>query len=74
VDKHLDLSVFDARYNNDETGATAIHPSILLKVILLVYARGMISSRQTRALPGTEPQGQCACGAHLPRVQVVVER
>jgi transposase len=46
VDKHLDLSVFAARYNNDETGATAIHPKILLKVILLAYARGMISSRQ----------------------------
>src|SRR6185503_8565739 len=46
VDKHLDLSVFNARYNNDETGATAIHPKILLKVILLAYARGMISSRQ----------------------------
>ena len=46
VDKHIDLSVFDARYNNDETGAAAIHPKILLKVILLAYAKGMISSRQ----------------------------
>jgi transposase len=46
VDKHIDLSVFDARYNNDETGAAAIHPKALLKVILLAYARGMISSRQ----------------------------
>ena len=46
VDKHLDLSVFDVRYKNDETGAAAIHPKILLKVILLAYARGMISSRQ----------------------------
>jgi transposase len=46
VEKHIDLSVFDVRYNNDETGATAIHPKILLKVILLAYARGMISSRQ----------------------------
>ena len=46
VEKHIDLSVFDARYNNDESGATAIHPKILLKVILLAYARGMISSRQ----------------------------
>jgi transposase len=46
VDKHIDLSIFDARYNNDETGASAIHPKILLKVILLAYARGMISSRQ----------------------------
>jgi transposase len=46
VDKHIDLSVFEGRYNNDESGATAIHPKILLKVILLAYARGMISSRQ----------------------------
>ena len=46
VDKHIDLSVFDERYNNDETGATAIHPKILLKIILLAYSKGMISSRQ----------------------------
>ena len=46
VDKHLDLLVFEDRYNNDETGASAIHPKILLKVILFAYARGMISSRQ----------------------------
>jgi len=46
VEKHFDLSVFDARYKNDETGAAAIHPKILLKVILLAYAKGMISSRQ----------------------------
>jgi len=42
VDKHIDLSVFDERYNNDQTGASAIHPKILLKVILLAYSRGMI--------------------------------
>ena len=46
VDENIDLSVFDERYNNDETGARAIHPKILLKVILLGYAKGMISSRQ----------------------------
>ncbi|MBI4759810.1 MAG: IS1182 family transposase [Chloroflexota bacterium] len=46
VDEHLDLSVFDARYRNDQTGAAAIHPKILLKVILLAYAKGMLSSRQ----------------------------
>ena len=34
VDENIDLSVFDERYKNDETGATAIHPKILLKVIL----------------------------------------
>jgi transposase len=46
VEHHIDLTIFDARYNNDETGAAAIHPKILLKIILLAYARGMLSSRQ----------------------------
>ena len=46
VDENIDLSVFDERYKNDVTGAAAIHPKILLKVILLAYAKGLISSRQ----------------------------
>jgi transposase len=46
VEHHLDLSVFEARYQNDRTGARAIHPKLLLKVILFAYSRGMISSRQ----------------------------
>ena len=46
VDHHINLSVFDSRYNNDETGAPAIDPAILLKVILLAYCRGIISSRR----------------------------
>jgi transposase len=46
VEHHIDLSVFETRYQNDDTGATAIHPKLLLKVILFAYSRGMISSRQ----------------------------
>jgi hypothetical protein len=34
VDKKLDLRIFDRQYNNDATGATAIEPRILLKIIL----------------------------------------
>ncbi|MFH2103039.1 MAG: transposase, partial [Chloroflexota bacterium] len=34
VEKNIDLSVFEGRYQNDDTGATAINPKILLKVIL----------------------------------------
>ena len=45
VDHEIDLSVFDARYRNDETGASAYHPSVLLKVVLLGYSRGLVSSR-----------------------------
>ena len=46
VENHIDLSVFEARYQNDDTGATAIHPKLLLKVILFAYSRGIITSRQ----------------------------
>ena len=46
VEYRIDLSVFEARYQNDSTGARAIHPKLLLKVILFAYSRGMISSRQ----------------------------
>lgn len=45
VDHEIDLSVFDARYRNDEVGAAAYHPGVLLKVVLLGYARGLTSSR-----------------------------
>jgi transposase len=46
VENHIDLSVFEGRYQNDDTGATAFNPRILLKIILFAYSRGMISSRQ----------------------------
>lgn len=32
VDEEIDLSVFDSRYCNDETGAPAYDPAVLLKV------------------------------------------
>jgi hypothetical protein len=30
IDEKIDLSVFEARYNNDDTGASAYDPAILL--------------------------------------------
>jgi transposase len=46
IDHELDLSVFDERYSNDETGRPAYDPAILLKVVLLAYSRGITSSRR----------------------------
>ena len=46
IDKKLDLRVFDKKYKNDETGATAIDPRILLKIVLYCYSMGIISSRK----------------------------
>ena len=46
VERRMDMSVFDDNYQNDETGRSAYDPKILLKVVLLGYSRGLISSRQ----------------------------
>jgi len=45
VDNELDLSRFDARYKNDETGAPAYSPAVMIKIILLAYSRGLNTSR-----------------------------
>jgi transposase len=46
VDVWMDLSVFEQRYANDETGAPAFDPAVLLKIILYAYSRGITHSRQ----------------------------
>jgi transposase len=50
IDERIDLSVFEARYRNDEVGAPAYDPAILLKVILFAYSKGVISSREIERL------------------------
>jgi len=47
---NLDLSVFDNNYCNDETGAPAYDPAILIKAILFAYSRGIITSRKIARL------------------------
>ena len=46
IDHELDLSLFDLRFKNDKTGATAYDPRILLKIVLFAYSRGIVSSRK----------------------------
>jgi transposase len=41
----MDLSIFDGRFHNDETGAPAYDPSVMLKIVLFAYSRGIFSSR-----------------------------
>jgi len=49
VEERLDLSGFDEEYRNDETGRRAYDPRVLLKVVLLGYSRGKLSSRKLEA-------------------------
>jgi transposase len=46
IDNELDLSIFNDRFKNDETGAPAYDPKILLKIILFAYSRGIVTSRK----------------------------
>jgi transposase len=50
IDEKVDLSVFESRYRNDETGAPAYDPAILLKIVLFAYSKGIIHSRKIEAL------------------------
>jgi transposase len=50
IDNKIDLSVFEGRYKNDDGGAPAYDPAILLKIILFAYSRGIIYSRRIEAL------------------------
>ena len=45
IDNEVDLSGVAARYCNDETGAPAYDPAVMLKIVLLAYSRGIVSSR-----------------------------
>lgn len=46
VDHELDLTELESRFKNDEQGASAYAPSVLLKIILLAYSRGVVGSRR----------------------------
>jgi len=46
IDHEVDISIFETRYRNDETGAPAYDPALLLKIILYAYSRGIVSSRK----------------------------
>src|SRR5512134_3506951 len=49
LDHEIDLSGIEARYDNDEVGASAYDPRVLLKIVLLAYSRGIVSSRGMEA-------------------------
>lgn len=45
IEKRLDLSAFEGDYRNDDAGRPAYPPSIMLKIILFAYSKGVTSSR-----------------------------
>ncbi len=50
IDDKIDMSVFENHYENEETGAPAYDPAILLKIVLFAYSKGINSSRKIEQL------------------------
>ena len=46
MEHKVDLSAFDAYYDNDNRGARAYDPKVLLKIVLFAYSRGIIGTRR----------------------------
>jgi len=49
MEHEIDLSQIEARYKNQDEGAWAYDPRVLLKIVLLAYSRGIISARSMEA-------------------------
>ena len=49
MEHKVDLSAFDDHYQNQERGACAYHPKILLKIVLFAYSKGILGSRRIEA-------------------------
>jgi transposase len=46
IETKINTSIFDKNYKNDLTGASAVPPKVLLKLIIYSYSKGLKSSRQ----------------------------
>jgi len=71
LEHELDLTRFDARFRNDVTGAPAYPPAMLLKVVLVAYARGMVSSREIEAACREHVTFIALCGDTAPHFTTI---
>jgi len=62
----MDLSAFDQRFRNDEGGAPAYAPALLLKIVLLAYSRGLVSSRTIESACQQNVLFMAVCGGATP--------
>lgn len=66
IDHVLDISSFEKGYNNSKGGAPAYPPSVLLKVILAAYSRGVTGSRKIEKLCQYNTVFMCLSGFLTP--------
>lgn len=66
IDHVCDLSDFEAEYKNAKGGASAYPPSVLLKIILAAYSRGITGSRKIENLCKHNTVFMCLAGFLTP--------
>jgi transposase len=66
IDHEMGLSAFDQRFRNDEGGAPAYAPALLLKIVLLAYSRGLVSSRAIESACQQNVLFRAVCGGATP--------
>ncbi len=73
VEHAIDLTPFEARFRNDETGAPAYPPALLLKVVLAAYAHGVVSSRGIERLCREHVTFIALCGDQPPHFTTIAD-
>jgi transposase len=73
IDREIDLSGVAKRYVNDETGAPAYDPAVMLKIVLLAYSRGVISSRAIERLCRENVLFMAISGDSAPRFTTIAK-
>jgi transposase len=73
LDHEIDLSFFDARFHNDETGASAYPPAMLLKVVLFGYSQGIVSSRGIERACREQVTFIALCGDSRPHFTTIAD-
>jgi transposase len=73
LDHAIDWSHFDARFQNDATGAPAYPPALLLKVVLFAYSQGIVSSRQIERACQEHVTFIALCGDRAPHFTTIAK-
>ena len=73
LDYEVDLSHFDARFQNDATGAPAYPPALLLKVVLFGYSHGIVSRRQIERVCREHVTFSALCGDRAPHFTTIAK-
>lgn len=71
LEHEIDLAHFDARFRNDDTGAPAYPPAVLLQVVLFAYSQGIVSSRGIERACQEHVTFMALCGDHAPRFTTI---